>query len=140
MARVSVFSSPLLLGFDEVERLLEQVTKTTGDGYPPYNIERLARSDGGAEQLRITLAVAGFDRAELDVTVEDNQLLIRGKQKTEEERSYLYRGIAARQFQRAFVLADGIKVKGARLENGMLAVELERPEPERMVRRIDITG
>ena len=140
MSRVSVFSSPLLLGFDEVERLLEQVTKTTGDGYPPYNIERLARSPGGAEQLRITLAVAGFDRAELDVTVEDNQLLIRGKQNPEEERSYLYRGIAARQFQRAFVLADGIKVKGARLENGMLAVELERPEPERMVRRIDITG
>ena len=140
MSRVSVFSSPFLLGFDDVERLLEQVTKTTGDGYPPYNIERLSRSPGGAELLRITVAVAGFDIAELDVTVEDNQLLIRGKQKQEDGRSYLYRGIAARQFQRAFVLADGLQVKGAALDNGMLAIELERPEPDRIVRRIEIKG
>lgn len=140
MSRVSVFSSPLLLGFDDVERLLEQVTKTTGDGYPPYNIERLPRAPGESEKLRITLAVAGFDSAELDVTVEDNQLLIHGKQKAEEARSYLYRGIAARQFQRAFVLADGMQVRSAKLENGMLAIELERPEPDRIVRRIEIKG
>lgn len=140
MSRVSVFSSPLLLGFDDVERLLEQVTKTTGDGYPPYNIERLTRNAGEDEHLRITLAVAGFRIAGLDVTVEDNQLLIRGKQNAEDARSYLYRGIAARQFQRAFVLADGMQVTGARLENGMLSIELERPEPDRKIRRIEIKG
>ena len=140
MSRVSVFSSPLLLGFDDVERVLDQVTKTAGDGYPPYNIERLSRPPNGAERLRITLAVAGFGIGDLDVTVEDNQLLIRGKQNAEDARSYLHRGIAARQFQRAFVLADGMQVTGARLENGMLAIELERPEPDRKVRRIVIKG
>jgi len=140
MTRMSVFSSPLLLGFDEVERMLDRASKTAGDGYPPYNIERLPKADGEAERLRITLAVAGFARDELDVTVEENQLVIRGRQKEEDGKAYLHRGIAARQFQRAFVLADGMEVTGARLENGLLELHLERPEPRRVVRRIQIGG
>jgi HSP20 family molecular chaperone IbpA len=140
MTRVSLFSSPLLLGFGDVERLLERVSKSSGDGYPPYNIERFPRQDGEGEHLRITLALAGFSREELEVTLEENQLIIRGRQKDDEERSYLHRGIAARQFQRAFVLADGMEVKGANLENGLLTLDLERPEPERVIRRIEIKG
>ena len=140
MSRLSVFSSPLLLGFDELERLLERASKTSGDGYPPYNIERLPRAEGEAERLRITLAVAGFSREELDVTVEDNQLVIRSRQKDDDGRSYLHRGIAARQFARSFVLADGMDVTGARLDNGLLELHLERPEPRRTVRRIQIGG
>ena len=140
MTRLSVFSSPLLLGFDELERMLDRASKTAGDGYPPYNIERLPRTEGEAERLRITLAVAGFARDEIDVTVEENQLVIRGRQKEEDGKSYLHRGIAARQFQRAFVLADGMEVTGARLENGLLELQLERPEPRRVVRRIQIGG
>ena len=140
MSRVSLFSSPLLLGFDEVERLLERVTKASGDGYPPYNIERLSRADGEPERLRITLAVAGFARDEIAVTVEENQLLVRGQQEQEDGRAYLHRGIAGRQFQRAFVLADGMDVTGAKLENGLLAIDLERPEPRRIVRMIEIEG
>jgi HSP20 family molecular chaperone IbpA len=138
MSRVSVFSSPLLLGFEELERMLDRATKTAGDGYPPYNIERLAGEDG--DLLRITLAVAGFETRELEVTVEGNQLVIRGKQADAESRSYLHRGIAARQFQRAFVLADGMDVKGARLENGLLAIDLLRPAQGNHVRRIEIAG
>ena len=140
MSRLSVFSSPLLLGFDELERLLERASKTSGDGYPPYNIERLPRAEGEAERLRITLAVAGFSRDEIDVTVEDNQLVIRGRQRDDDGRSYLHRGIAARQFARSFVLADSMDVTGARLDNGMLELHLERPEPRRTVRRIQIGG
>lgn len=140
MSRLTVFSSPLLLGFDELERMLDRASKTSGDGYPPYNIERLARADGEAERLRITLAVAGFGRDELDVTVEENQLVIRGRQKEEDGKAYLHRGIAARQFTRSFVLADGMDVTGARLENGLLELHLERPEPRRVVRRIQIGG
>ena len=140
MSRLSVFSSPLLLGFDELERLLERASKTSGDGYPPYNIERLPRAEGEAERLRITLAVAGFSRDEIDVTVEDNQLVIRGRQRDDDGRSYLHRGIAARQFARSFVLADGMDVTGARLDNGLLELHLERPEPRRTVRRIQIGG
>ena len=140
MSRVSMFSSPYLLGFEELERLMERATKSAGDGYPPYNIERLPSSEGGGERLRITLAVAGFARDEIDVTVEDNQLVIRGKQMEDAERSYLHRGIAARQFQRSFVLADGMDVKAARLSNGLLSIELVRPEPEKLVRRIEIDG
>ena len=140
MTRLSVFSSPLLLGFDELERMLDRASKTAGDGYPPYNIERLAKADGEAERLRITLAVAGFSRDEIDVTVEENQLVIRGRQKEEDGKAYLHRGIAARQFQRAFVLADGMEVTGARLDNGLLELHLERPEPRRVVRRIQIGG
>lgn len=140
MSRVSLFSSPLMLGFDELERMLDQATKTAGDGYPPYNIERLPRAEGEAERLRITLAVAGFDRDEIDITVEENQLVIRGRQTEDEARAYLHRGIAARQFSRTFVLADGMEVKGARLSQGLLEIGLERPEPKRLVRRIEIGG
>ena len=125
MTRLSVFSSPLLLGFDELERMLDRASKAAGDGYPAYNIERLAKADGEAERLRITLAVAGFSRDEIDVTVEENQLVIRGRQKEEDGKAYLHRGIAARQFQRAFVLADGMEVTGARLENGLLELHHE---------------
>src|SRR5690606_13283030 len=135
MARVMQFNSPFLLGFDELERLLDRATKAS-DGYPPYNVEQLPAEAG--EALRITLAVAGFSRDELGVSVEDNQLVIRGSQKDEGERSFLHRGIAARQFQRSFVLADGMEVRGATLENGLLAIDLVKPEPERKTRRIDI--
>ena len=109
------------------------------DGYPPYNIERIARENGRPERLRITLAVAGFTRDELDITVEENQLAIRGRQRDEQTRQYLHRGIAARQFQRTFVLADGIEVLGADLKNGLLSIDLARPEPERVVKTIAIT-
>lgn len=138
MAPVSVFSSPFLLGFEEIERMLDRATKTSGDGYPPYNIERVARTDEAPEALRITLAVAGFSEDELDITLEENQLVIRGRQSDDGERSYLHRGIAARQFQRAFVLADGIEVKGADLANGLLSIDLVRHEPERVVQKIEI--
>ena len=138
MTRLSTFSSPYLLGFEEMERLLERATKTAGDGYPPYNIERQARRDGEPEKLSITLAVAGFGPDELDVTVEESQLYIRGKQSDDASRDFLHRGIAARQFQRVFVLADGMLVTQARLENGLLTVDLERPEPEKVIRRIEI--
>lgn len=138
MSRISLFNSPFLLGFDEIERLLDRAAKTSGDGYPPYNIERLARDNGAGESLQITLAVAGFGPDELDVSIEENQLIIRGKQKDDGDRAYLHRGIAARQFQRAFVLADGMEVSGASLANGLLSIRLERPEPEHIVRKIDI--
>jgi HSP20 family molecular chaperone IbpA len=137
MSRVPSLSSPFLLGFDEIERVLDRVSKAA-DGYPPYNIERLARDQENPERLRITLAVAGFARDQLDVTVEENQLLIRGKQQDDKSRQYLHRGIAARQFQRTFVLADGMHVLGADLKNGLLSIDLVRPEPERVVRTIDI--
>ncbi|MGL4296031.1 MAG: Hsp20 family protein [Aestuariivirga sp.] len=140
MSRVSMFSSPFLLGFDELERMLDRASKTSGEAYPPYNIERLPRAEGEAERLRITLAVAGFSRDELEVTVEENQLVIKGRQREDQDRSYLHRGIAARQFARTFVLADGMNVTAARLENGLLIVSLERPEPRRVVRRIEIGG
>jgi HSP20 family molecular chaperone IbpA len=137
MTRVTALSSPLLLGFEEIERLVDRATKG-GDGYPPYNIERIAKDDGTGELLRITLAVAGFTRDELEITLEDKQLTVRGKQQDDKAREYLYRGIASRQFARTFVLADGIEVKNAELVNGLLAVDLQRLEPERLVRRIEI--
>lgn len=133
MTRTTLFNSPFLLGFDHLERLLERTAKSANDGYPPYNIE-----ETGADRLRITLAVAGFSQDELDVTVEDNQLVIRGKQTELADKTFLHRGIAARQFQRAFVLADGIEVTGAELANGLLSIELARPRPESVTRRIDI--
>jgi len=139
MSRSTTFASPLFLGFDAMEKTLERLAKAN-DGYPPYNIERIAASvDGCEERLRITIAVAGFSEEELDVTVEENQLVIRGRQIDMPERDYLYRGIAARQFQRVFVLADGMQVGGAGLRNGLLSVDLIRPEPERMVRKINIS-
>ncbi|MGE0211079.1 MAG: Hsp20 family protein [Parvibaculaceae bacterium] len=140
MSRVSMFSSPYLLGFEEIERLMERANKSAGDGYPPYNIERMPPSDNSGERLRITLAVAGFARDEIEITVEDNQLVIRGKQSDDTERSYLHRGIAARQFQRSFVLADGMDVRSAKLTNGLLSIDVVRPEPDKLVRRIEIDG
>jgi HSP20 family molecular chaperone IbpA len=138
MSRVPSLSSPFLLGFDEIERALDRVAKAS-DGYPPYNIERVAAVTGQPERLRITLAVAGFTRDQLDVTVEESQLVIRGRQQDDKTRQYLHRGIAARQFQRTFVLADGMEVLGADLKNGLLAIDLARAEPERLVKSISIT-
>jgi len=138
MSRVPSLSSPFLLGFDDIERALDRVSKSA-DGYPPYNIERIAGGDGEPERLRITLAVAGFTREQLDVTIEEKQLLIRGRQQEDKERQYLHRGIAARQFQRTFLLADGMEVLGAELKNGLLSVDLARPESLRIVKTIAIS-
>ncbi len=138
MSRMPTLNSPFLLGFDEIDRALGRVTRSASDGYPPYNIERLARTESTAEILRITLAVAGFTREQLEILVEDGQLVIRGRQTDDKERVYLHRGIAARQFQRVFLLADGMQVAGADLVNGLLAVDLHRPEPQRRGQVIDI--
>jgi HSP20 family molecular chaperone IbpA len=133
MSRLSLFNSPLLLGFDHFERALDRVGKISSDGYPPYNIEQL-----GDNALRIALAVAGFTMGDLTITIEDNQLVVRGKQADDAERVYLHRGIAARQFQRSFVLAEGIEVSGAWLDNGLLHIDLVRPEVEAKVRTVEI--
>jgi HSP20 family molecular chaperone IbpA len=138
MTRMTPFSNPLLLGFDAMEKTLERVAKS-GDGYPPYNIERLQCPNDSGDRLRITLAVAGFSEDDLEVLTEENQLVIRGKQTEDVQRDYLHRGIAARQFQRSFVLADGMRVIGAELKNGLLSVDLDRPQPERLVRKINIS-
>jgi len=132
MSRVSMFNSPLLLGFDQLERTLDRLAKNA-EGYPPYNIERI-----GENGLRITLAVAGFGPDELNVTVEDRQLVIKGRQNEQTDRTFLHRGIAARQFQRSFVLAEGIEVTGAELCNGLLTVEMTRPKAEPVVRTVEI--
>jgi HSP20 family molecular chaperone IbpA len=137
MSRVPSLSSPFLLGFDEIERALDRVAKAA-DGYPPYNIERIPRDDGHPERLRITLAVAGFTRDQLDVSIEESQLVIRGRQQDDKERHFLHRGIAARQFQRTFVLADGMEVLSADLKNGLLSIDLARPIPERVIKTIKI--
>ena len=137
MSRVPSLSSPFLIGFDQIERALDRVAKGA-DGYPPYNIERLAPDQDKPERLRITLAVAGFTLDQLEVTVEENELVIRGRQQEDKARQYLHRGIAARQFQRVFVLADGMKVQCADLKNGLLSIDLARPEPARVVRSIRI--
>ena len=138
VTRTFAFQS-VLLGFDDIERALDRVSKTA-DGYPPYNIERIARDERAPERLRITLAVAGFTREQLDVTIEESQLVIRGRQHDDKSRDYLHRGIAARQFQRTFVLADGMDVLCADLAHGLLSIDLARPEPERVVRTIAIGG
>lgn len=132
--RLSLFNSPLLLGFDQFERTLDRIAKSSAEGYPPYNIEQI-----GEDGLRITLAVAGFTSDDLSVQIEDNQLVIRGRQTDDKERIYLHRGIAARQFQRSFVLAEGIEVTGASLDNGLLNIDLKRPLPEPKVRTIEIS-
>jgi HSP20 family molecular chaperone IbpA len=137
MSRVPSLSSPFLLGFEEIERVLDRVAKGS-DGYPPYNIERLARDGQSPERLRITLAVAGFTRDQLDVSTEESQLVIRGRQQDDKGRQYLHRGIAARQFQRTFVLAEGMEVLSADLKNGLLSIDLIRPEPERVIKSIAI--
>lgn len=139
MTRTTSFSSPLLLGFDDIERLLDRVSKTA-DGYPPYNIERVATTADTSMRLKITLALAGFAEGDIEVTVEENELTVSGRQTDEPGRDYLHRGIAARQFQRTFVLADGMEVTGAELKDGLLAIELIRPEPERKIRKVLITS
>jgi HSP20 family molecular chaperone IbpA len=138
MSRVPNLSSPFLLGFDEIERALDKVTRAATDGYPPYNIERIAKNGAQAEKLRIILAVAGFTRDQLEVSIEEGQLVIRGRQQDDKERQFLHRGIAARQFQRVFLLAEGMQVAGADLTNGLLSVDLVRPEPVKLVKKIDI--
>ena len=146
MTRMSHLTSPLFLGFEEMERLIDRVGKG-GDGYPPYNIERVAAGGNGngpahanaaGELLRITLAVAGFKPHQIEITVEENQLNIRGRQEDDKSRHYIHRGIAARQFSRTFVLADGIEVKSADLNDGLLSIDLVRRQPERSVRKIEI--
>lgn len=136
MTRMARFDSPFLLGFDQVERLLDRVARSGPEGYPPYNVEEAEVEKGS--RLRITLAVAGFAPENLSVSIEGNQLIIRGRQSDETERAFLHRGIAARQFQRAFVLAEGIKVEGADLENGLLTISLMQPEPTDSVQQIEI--
>src|SRR3954463_3026316 len=133
MSRVPSLSSPFLIGFDEIERVLDRVAKAA-DGYPPYNIERVVRDEHNPERLRITLPVAGFTRDQLDVTIEESQLVIRGRQQEDKTRQYIHRGIAARHFQRTFVLAEGMLVLGADLKNGLLSIDLARPEPEKVVK------
>jgi HSP20 family molecular chaperone IbpA len=140
MSRQSPFGHPFLVGFDGIEQMLERLAKSGGDGYPPYNIERVPRTDEAPERLRITLAVAGFSKDQLEVTLEENQLLVRGRQTEDKARDYVHRGIAARQFQRTFLLADGMEVRGADLSDGLLSIDLVRPEPERIVRKIDIVA
>jgi HSP20 family molecular chaperone IbpA len=130
-----VFASPLFLGFDHLEQMLERAAKSASDGYPPYNIEQLSQTT-----LRITLAVAGFVMDDLQITQEDNQLVIRGRQTDDTQgRVFLHRGIAARQFQKAFVLAEGIEVGDAWLDNGLLHVDLHRPQPEVRIKHIAIS-
>lgn len=133
MNRVPLFSSPFLLGFEQLERTLDRLTKNASDGYPPYNIEKV-----GENGLRITLAVAGFTDADLTIEVVENQLSVRGKQQDDPDRVYLHRGIAGRQFHRSFMLADGIEVTGAKLENGLLAIDLARPVAEPKVKTVRI--
>jgi HSP20 family molecular chaperone IbpA len=136
MSRVSMFSAPFLLGFDAFEERIDRMSKAA-DGYPPYNIERSLDKEGG-ETFLISIAVAGFGETDLEATVEDNQLLVRGRQKDDATREYLHRGIAARQFQRNFLLADGMVVKDAILRNGMLMIAVVRPRAEKIARRIEI--
>ena len=140
MSRQSPFGHPFLVGFDEIEQALDRVAKSSGDGYPPYNIERLPRTEHAPERLRITLAVAGFTDAQLEVTLEESQLVIRGRQSDDKARDFIHRGIAARQFQRTFLLAEGMEVLGADLSDGLLSIDLARPEPERIVRKIEIAA
>ncbi|MFD1253824.1 Small heat shock protein IbpA [Devosia equisanguinis] len=136
MSRISVFSAPFLLGFDSFEERIDRLARSA-DGYPPYNIERSITEDG-TERFLISIAVAGFAPGDLEVVAEDNQLMVRGRQKDEPGRDYLHRGIAARQFQRSFLLADGMEVKDATLGHGMLVVTLERPKAPRFAHHIDI--
>ena len=140
MARVTPFTHPLLLGFDGLEQLLDRVGRLSNDGYPPFNIEQTSPEEGesGVHRFRITLAVAGFTRDELSITVEGNELVIKGKQADDEDRAFLHRGIAARQFVKVFVLADGLDVETADLENGLLSIDLVKPEPSQTARRIEI--
>src|SRR3982750_3216088 len=136
MSRVSLFSAPFLLGFDTYEERIDRLSRAA-DGYPPYNIERTVEDDG-TERFLISIAVAGFALSELEIMWEDNQLVVRGKQNDDSARQFLHRGIAARQFQRSFLLADGVEVQDAELEHGMLVISVVRPKAEKLARRIDI--
>ncbi|MCD7058562.1 Hsp20 family protein [Pelagibacterium xiamenense] len=136
MSRVSLFSAPFVLGFEAFEERFDRLSRAT-EGYPPYNIERTGPQNGGETYL-ISIAVAGFARNDLEVIAEDNQLIVRGRQTDDGARDYLHRGIAARQFQRTFLLADGMRVEGADLENGLLVVTVHRPQAEPVTRRIEI--
>ncbi|MGO9743631.1 MAG: Hsp20 family protein [Roseiarcus sp.] len=140
MVRVTASSSPFLLGFDQIERALENAQKSASDGYPPYNIERIAPTEDEPERLRITLAIAGFGRDEIEVTEEESQLWIRGRQKDDKSREYIHRGIAARQFQRSFLLAEGMRVLDAELANGLLSIDVARPRPDKVVKKISISS
>lgn len=133
--RLTMFDSPLFLGFDQFEKTIDRMRKTASEGYPPYNIEQV-----NEQGLRITLAVAGFTMDDLDIEIEKNQLTIRGRQKDDTERVYLHRGIAARQFQRSFVLADNIEILGAYLDSGLLHIDMKQLEPESTARKIQING
>ncbi len=133
--RLTLFDSPLFLGFDHLEETFDRLRKSGSDGYPPYNIEQT-----GETKLRIALAVAGFSANDLDVEIDQTQLIVRGKQKDDKDRIFLHRGIAARQFQRAFVLADGIEIEGASLDNGLLHINLRQIVPERQVKKIKISS
>ena len=135
MSRLSLFNSPLLLGFEEFEQAVDRITKSGTDGYPPYDVEQI-----GENRLRITLAVAGFTLDDLDVRIEDNQLVIRGKKREEGDRVFLHRGIAARQFHRSFVLAEGIEVSEAALSNGLLHIDLVKPLNEPKVKKVKIVA
>jgi HSP20 family molecular chaperone IbpA len=136
MSRVSLFSAPFLLGFDTVEERIDRLSRAA-DSYPPYNIERTLEADG-SERFLISIAVAGFAPAELEIAQEDSTLVVRGRQKDDESRQFLHRGIAARQFQRSFLMADGVEVSDARLDHGMLVISVIRPKAEKRARRIDI--
>ncbi|MFQ6553974.1 Hsp20 family protein [Aestuariibius insulae] len=134
MSKLTLGAHPFLLGFEQLERLVERTAKTGNEGYPPYNIEQTSETS-----YRITLAVAGFTEGDLSITVEDRQLVIRGRQDDDSDgRVFLHRGIAARQFQRSFVLADGVDVGEAALENGLLHVDLNRAVPDRVIQTIEI--
>ncbi|WP_420862809.1 Hsp20 family protein [Algirhabdus cladophorae] len=136
MSKLLLGSHPFLLGFEQLEQLVERTAKTGNDGYPPYNIEQTSENS-----YRITLAVAGFAEADLSITVEDRQLVIRGRQTDDAEgRLFLHRGIAARQFQKSFVLADGVDVGGADIKNGLLHVDLTRAVPDKIIQTIKING
>ena len=136
MSRVSFFSAPFLLGFEALEERVDRLAKAS-DGYPPYNIERTIDAEG-TEKFLISIAVAGFRDSELEIIAEDSQLLVRGRQTDEGQREFLHRGIAARQFQRSFLLADGVEVQEATLKHGMLTIAVVRPRAKKLARRIEI--
>lgn len=138
MSRMKPLATPLLLGFESNNSVVTQIARAN-DGYPPYDIERLRETGGAPERLRITLAVAGFSESELDVSLQANRLIARGKQTERADGDFLFRGIAARQFQRVFLLAEGMEVLGATLKNGLLSIDLVRPEPAQVVKKINIS-
>jgi len=138
MSRMKPVATPLLLGFESNDSILAQIARTN-DGYPPYDIERLRKTGGDPDRLRITLAVAGFAESELEISLQANRLVVRGRQADRVDGDLLFRGIAARQFQRVFLLAEGMDVLGATLKNGLLSIDLVRPEPAQVVKKINIS-